>query len=250
MDSIDSIDFMDSIDSIESSLRPGRGRGSMSPFSILLITCRILLSAAPARASICFRVSLSALRIYLTILRSASRCRRSCSRTHFSSSSVLGLPECGKLPLLCPIVTPRPQCEPSRPTYALPLYGTSGSFLVFGGIGGLRGLLPSPSVASYREVVASPFSKLALAFIRTLLPASFTRRGRFTPRILETRATSSISSTLSCQLISLCPPDTLPDFLSKPERSTGPVVLPRGPPPVATRGDAARLCGEGRCPSS
>src|ERR687897_762128 len=66
---------MDSIDSIESSLTPGRGRGSTSPFSILLMTCRILLSAAPARASICFRVSLSALRISLSILRSASRCR-------------------------------------------------------------------------------------------------------------------------------------------------------------------------------
>src|SRR5215203_4612834 len=81
MDSIDSIDGMDSIDSIESSLIPGRGRGSTSPFSILLMTCRILLSAAPARASISRLVSLSALRISLSILRWASFCRRSCSRT-------------------------------------------------------------------------------------------------------------------------------------------------------------------------
>src|SRR5918995_1178252 len=81
MDSIDSIDGMDTIDSIESSLTPGRGRGSTSPFSILLMTCRILLSAAPARASISRLVSLSALRITLSILRWASFCRRSCSRT-------------------------------------------------------------------------------------------------------------------------------------------------------------------------
>jgi len=72
---------MVSIDSIESSLRPGRGRSSTSPYSILLLTCRILLSAAPARASIVFRTSRSALRICWSTLRSVYRCRRSWSRT-------------------------------------------------------------------------------------------------------------------------------------------------------------------------
>src|SRR5215212_8835786 len=127
--------------------------------------------------------------------------------------------------------------------------GTARGFLVFGGlggIGGLRGFLPSPSVAALRGMAAPPFSKLALAFIRTSLPASFARRARSTPRILETRARSSVSSTLSCQLISLRPPDELPDFRSRPERSTDPVVLSRGLPLVATRGDPVLLCGEGR----
>src|SRR5215211_530596 len=136
--------------------------------------------------------------------------------------------------------------EPSRRLARSPNYGTSGGFLIFcglGGMGGLRGLLPIPSAAAFRRA-ASPFSKLALAFIRTPSPASFARRVRSTPRILEMRATSSVSSTRSCQLTSLRPPDELLDFLSRPERSTGSAVPPRGLPGVAIRGDAARLRGE------
>src|SRR5215213_1272952 len=132
------------------------------------------------------------------------------------------------------------------------IYGASGGFLVFGGlggIGGLRGFLPIPSAAALREV-APPFSKLAFAFNRTSLPASFARRAKSTPRILEMRAISSVSSTRSCQLTSFRPPDELPNFPSRPERSTAPVVLSRGLPPVATRVDLARLCGEGRDLSS
>src|SRR3712207_4392445 len=119
---------------------------------------------------------------------------------------------------------PSPRREPSHRLCGSPNYGTSGGFLIFGGLGGmggLRGFLPIPSAAAFRRA-ASPFSKLALAFIRTPSPASFARRVRSTPRILEMRATSSVSSTRSCQLISLRPPDELLDFLSRPERSTGP----------------------------
>src|SRR5215207_807692 len=238
---------MDSIESIESSLTPGRGRGSTSPFSILLMTCRILLSAAPARASICFRVSLSALRISLSILRWASRCRRSCSRTLMSPPArSQGGPKAGRPRShgYTGILRP-PRCEASHLPDGSVIYGPSGGFLVFsglGGTGGLRGLLPIPSAAAFRAA-ASPFSKLALALIRTPSPTNFARRARSTPRILEMRATSSASSTRSCQLTPLRPPDTLPDFRSRPERSTEPVVPPRGLPLVA---EAARLRGEGR----
>src|SRR5215208_4093900 len=81
MDGEDSIDGIDSIDGSESSLRPGRGRGSTSPLSILLLTSSALSEASCARAAITFPTSLSALRMASFILRSASRCRRSCSRT-------------------------------------------------------------------------------------------------------------------------------------------------------------------------
>src|SRR5688500_13423439 len=166
MDSIDSIDGMDSIDSIESSLTPGRGRGSTSPFSILLMTCRILLSAAPARASISRLVSLSALRISLSILRSASLCGRSCSRT-LMSPPALGHQVARRREdpdlVATKVFYARDASRSAFPMGFSLIYDASGGFLVLdglGGIGGLRGFLPSPSVAAFRGVAAAPFSKL------------------------------------------------------------------------------------------
>jgi len=77
IDGEDSIDGMDSIEAVESSLRPGRGRGSTPPLSILLITSSALRSAAFCRASMPPRTNLSAARIRPSILRSACFWRRS-----------------------------------------------------------------------------------------------------------------------------------------------------------------------------
>ena len=71
---MEGIDFMEGI---ESSLVPGRGRGSMSPLSILLLTSSALSEASCARAAIFCPTYLSALRIAWFILRSACRARRS-----------------------------------------------------------------------------------------------------------------------------------------------------------------------------
>ena len=240
---------MDSIDSIESSLTPGRGRGSTSPFSILLMTCRILLSAAPARASIspwspcppCASLCLSCAGLPLSPLL--------LTYAHVASPTSPGSPN----PPSCLRGILRPRCRLSRI-----LDGLFPNLRYIGRFSGLRRFgwdrwlarLPAHPVCCGIAEVAPPSSKLALAFIRTSLPASFARRAKSTPRILEMRAISSVSSTRSCQLTSFRPPDELPNFPSRPERSTDPVVLSRGLPPVATRVDLARLCGEGRDLSS
>jgi hypothetical protein len=76
-DSIEGMGSIEGMDSIESSLIPGKGRGSTSPFSILLTTCCALREAAFARCSICAPTFLSALFITPFLLRSACFCRRS-----------------------------------------------------------------------------------------------------------------------------------------------------------------------------
>jgi hypothetical protein len=52
MEGIDSMEGINSIEGIESSLVPGRGRGSTSPLSILLLTSSALSEASCARAAI------------------------------------------------------------------------------------------------------------------------------------------------------------------------------------------------------